>query len=221
MNGDDKPLVRSYLSLQRAVGVLGVLLPVILVIGNWVLTDSKVLEKSISHYFHTDMGGVFVGVLFAIGVFLFFYEGYKPDPAEKAYQPSDNVAGNLACVFALGVALFPTANANGVSDWVSRVHALSAAGMFLTLAYFSLFLFTKTNNPKPKKPKRTRNRWYRTFGVIILACIALITIYNTLPDDNSIAVIKPVFWLESLALWAFGAAWFIKGETLWKDDPDG
>ena len=25
---------------------------------------------------------------------------------------------------------------------------------------------------------------------------------------------KPVFWLESLALWAFGLAWFVKGEGL-------
>jgi hypothetical protein len=26
-----------------------------------------------------------------------------------------------------------------------------------------------------------------------------------------------VFWLEALALWAFGFSWFVKGETLWKD----
>jgi len=35
--------------------------------------------------------------------------------------------------------------------------------------------------------------------------------------NTSVASIKPVFWLESLALWVFGWAWFIKGETLWKD----
>jgi hypothetical protein len=35
--------------------------------------------------------------------------------------------------------------------------------------------------------------------------------------DTAIAAIKPVFWLESLALWAFGISWFVKGETLWRD----
>jgi hypothetical protein len=29
---------------------------------------------------------------------------------------------------------------------------------------------------------------------------------------------KPVFWLEAFALWAFGVSWFVKGETLWKDE---
>jgi hypothetical protein len=28
-----------------------------------------------------------------------------------------------------------------------------------------------------------------------------------------------VFWLESVALWAFGISWFIKGDTLFTDRP--
>lgn len=214
-SGDD--LIRSYLSLRRAVGVLGVTLPVILVIGNWVLTSSLERQYSISHYFHTGMRDVFVGILFAIGVFLFFYKGYPRDSAENDYKPSDNFAGNLACFFAFGVALFPTSLDPGSGDWVSRVHSLSAAGMFLTLAYFSFFLFTKTDDPYPKKPKLARNRSYRILGVVMLICVAGIAVYGTLPGDNSMARFQPVFWLESLALWAFGWSWFIKGETLWKD----
>jgi hypothetical protein len=46
--------------------------------------------------------GVLAGSLWAIGIFLMSYRGY---------QKRDEMAGRLACVFALGVALFPTARA--------------------------------------------------------------------------------------------------------------
>jgi hypothetical protein len=28
---------------------------------------------------------------------------------------------------------------------------------------------------------------------------------------------SPVFWLETVALWAFGVSWFVKGETVFTD----
>ena len=204
-NGDDN-LILSYLTLRRVVGVLGVLLPVILAIGAVVLGESTGLRDSISAYYDdTVMRGVFVGVLFAIGVFLFSYIGY---------DLADNIAGDLACLFALGAALFPASGSGGVRI----IHLLSATGLFLTLSYFSLILFTKTGGDTTLE-KLTRNKIYRVCGVIMLTCIALIAIYLTFLKKTSIADIKPVFWLESLALWAFGVSWFIKGETLWKDVP--
>ena len=52
----------------------------------------------------------------------------------------------------------------------------------------------------------------------MLASILLIAVYSWFFDgNNSLDEIKPVFWLESIALWAFGISWFIKGETLVKD----
>ena len=203
-NVDDKRLVVSFLTLRRVVGILGVLLPVILAIGVAVLGSSTVIQGSISAYYGTVMRGVFVGVLFAIGVFLFSYIGY---------ERKDEIAGYLACLFALGVALFPVTSGNGA---VRFIHFLSAVALFLALSYFSLYLFTKTGGT-PTREKLNRNKLYVACGVIMLACIALIAIYNAFLGDTSIADIKPVFWLESLALWAFGVSWFIKGETLWKD----
>ena len=209
-NGDSDRLVVSYLMLRRTVGILGVALPVVLSIGAVALGSSTGIEESISNYYDTIMKGVFVGVLFAIGVFLFSYVGYAPEPDKKAYEPSDNVAGNLACIFALGVALFPTTSSNGA---VRTVHLVSAAALFLTLAYFSLRLFTMTGgDPSPKK--KARNRVYVVCGIFMLVCIALVAIYGWFLQDTAIASIKPVFWLESLALWAFGWSWFVKGEGL-------
>ena len=149
-------------------------------------------------------------MLFAIGVFLFFYIGYKPSGERKRYEPSDNVAGNLACVFALGVALFPTNSGSGL---LRTVHFMSATLLFLTLAYFSLWLFTKAGG-SPTPQKRTRNTVYRVCGVTILACLALIGLNGWLFRDTGLADINPVFWLEAIALWAFGWAWFVKGEGM-------
>jgi hypothetical protein len=62
---------------------------------------------------------------------------------------------------------------------------------------------------------------YRTCGIVMLGCLVLIgLIYVFFPQRVELAP-KPVFWLETFALWAFGISWFVKGETLWKDRPTG
>ena len=201
-DGDDSSVV-SYLTLRRVVGALGVALPVVVALWGLILCHCGVLQPSISDYYGLRTRDAFVGILFTIGWFLFTYRGY---------DRKDDIAGNLACLFALGVAFFP----NSGSSLEQVVHFGSAFALFLVLAYFSLFLFTKSGgNPTPEK--RTRNRVYKACGVIMLACIALIGLYYWQLRDTVIASAKPVFWLEAMALWAFGFSWFVKGETLWKD----
>ncbi len=202
-DGDESSLV-SYLTLRRIVGTLGIGLPIALAM--WGFALGYVVQPSISDYYALRTRDLFVGTLFTIGWFLFTYRGF---------DWRDEVAGNLACIFALGVALFP----NNPAGPESGIHFASAAALFLTLAYFSLALFTRTSAAAPTRQKRTRNRVYRSCGIVILLCIALIAIYH-LPglDHSAVAVLNPVFWLETLALWAFGFSWFVKGETLWQDD---
>jgi hypothetical protein len=66
--------------------------------------------------------------------------------------------------------------------------------------------------------KRIRNGVYLACGIIILVCIMLIAASNLLPLDASILAVHPTFWLESLAILAFGVSWFVKGEAILKDD---
>src|SRR5277367_4539977 len=106
---NNESLLISYLSLRKAVGVIGVSLPVVLVLGNCLLFHATSIDDSISHYYYTCMRGVLVGSLWAIGVFLMSYRGY---------EKRDEIAGRLACVFALGVALLPTARTSGTCDVV-------------------------------------------------------------------------------------------------------
>ena len=200
----------SYLVLRRLIGGLGVALPIVLPIGVAIFGTEAILQTSISDYVATVMRGVLVGILFAIGVFLFSYIGYGPWEGKRPFEPADNVAGNLASLFAIGVALFPT---NSGSRLVRTLHFVSAAALFLTLAYIAIHLFTRTGGT-PTTQKLRRNTLYRVCGWFMLGCIAAIAVYNWFLQDTSLADVKPVFWLEAAALWAFGVAWFVKGEGL-------
>ena len=72
----DSTLAAAYTYLQRAVGVLAVLLVPVLVVGHR-LADHEWVRDSISSYYYTHMGNVFVGVLAARAVFFLSYN-YRP-----------------------------------------------------------------------------------------------------------------------------------------------
>ncbi|HLF04511.1 MAG TPA: DUF998 domain-containing protein [Dehalococcoidia bacterium] len=210
--GASRSLVISYLGLRKAIGVIGVTLPFVLVIGKYLI-EGPSIQSSISSYYHTAMRDVFVGSLCAMAIFLMSYRGY---------ERKDDIAGDLACVFAIGVALFPTKPAavdvTSLDKVFGFVHFGFAAALFLTLAFFSLYLFPKTaQGMTPTPQKRQRNLVYRICGCIMLGCIALIIIVSPLSRDSQIKQLAPVFWLEAVALVAFGVSWFTKGEGILKD----
>jgi hypothetical protein len=211
MPDSSNPFVISYLTLRKAVGIIGIALPFVLVFGKILVFDSPGIETSISAYYYTGMRNVLVGSLCAIAVFMISYHG-----PERA----DDLSGDLACLFALGVALFPVApeaNATPQQDVIGGVHYFFAACLFLTLAYFCLVLFRK-KAPQPTLQKLQRNKVYAVCGGIILACIVLIIAAGLLPVDSPVRRLSPKFWLESIAVVAFGVSWLTKGEAILKDE---
>ena len=211
-NGTDQPtsLVISYVSLRKALGWLGLLLPFILSLGALWFFDTG-LRETVSDYYHTGMRDVFVAILFAIGVFLYCYKGY---------ERKDDWAGNLAGLAAMCVAFFPTKpdlEPTPRDELIGVIHLVSAAVFFITIAYISLFLFTLTDKTKaPTKRKLLRNQVYRLCGLTILASIALVAAYK-MWIDPTLSGLKPVFWLEAIAVMAFGVSWLVKGEALLGD----
>ena len=205
---DHSEQVINYMLLRRAIGVLGVAFPIWLWAWRAIVEATFALEANISSYYHTTSHDWFVGILFAIGIFLWAYRGPKGEDALEA---------NLAGGFALGVALFPT-----LSDvaWIRTAHTICAVGLFLVLAYFCLRLFTRGAS-KPTPQKLLRNRIFVVCGWAILACIALIGVWWLLDHlgkaPDAIARLQPVFWLETFALWAFGISWLTKGEMICPD----
>jgi len=210
-------LVLPYKELRVTVGLLGMLMPLILYLGGRVIFG-KVLQESISAYYHTGMRDVMVGILFSLGVFLFSYKGYGR---------ADDIAGNFACFFAIGTALFPTLRSGETREiykLISIVHHIFAASFLLTLTYFCLVLFTKSKH-KPddmSDMKKLRNKIYRICGGVMLLSILLIAVYFAAfgAEGRFLGITNPIYWLETVAIFAFGFSWFVKSEIIFKDEED-
>jgi hypothetical protein len=196
--------------LRLGIGSVGIALPVVLVVGHLVVARRLTLLDSLSGYYHTEMRDVFVGSLCAVGVFLVAYR----------YRWPDDALGTVAGILAVAVALFPTtvgapAGTTSHSDrLVGLVHQVAAAALFVLLAAFCLFLFTRPDRVgSPPRPSAVR--FYRVCGLLILAAIALALASTQLPADVR-HTLKPVLWCETVAVFAFGAAWVAKSDALFR-----
>jgi formate-dependent nitrite reductase membrane component NrfD len=144
----------------------------------------------------------------------------------QGYERWDNIVTSFAGLCALGIALFATTQISDIDCAVcflpackARVwtHYISAALFFTTLSYVSFCLFTKSKGPKTKR-KIVRNIVFRTCAVVMLVSIILILLIKVIPWlGTHLAKFKPVFWLEWLALIAFGVSWLVKGKAMLAD----
>ncbi len=226
---DGASLSEAYIYLQRIVGTIAITLPFVVAGGDALFGDSG-LRGSISAYYYGRTGGYFVGSLFALAMFFLSYD-YRP----REQRSIDNKLSNVASAAAIGVALLPTPSngslATGSAKVIGTLHLVSAGTLFGLLAIFSLYHFTKTGGEvtatttwgdrlrrifvtqpahldKMSAQKRRRNRIFRVCGWIIVACIVLILVSNAFGW-------KLLFWLESVAVVAFGFSWLVKGGAVW------
>jgi hypothetical protein len=229
---------RSYVYFRIFIGWIGIVFPFVLLAGR-LLFDRAQLLPSISDYNYSySMRNVFVGGLVAIGMLLIAYK----------YERVDNVASTLAGLAAMGVAFFPTTPTPTSPNQtpthnevlVGDAHFAFAIIFFLILAYMALFVFTRpapplarvfgrksaANQPTPDLTprKRTRNHVYVISGIMIVLCLLLLVLVVVPIQGVSIPALisghHPVYWLETLAILAFGASWIVKGEVILKDKVD-
>ncbi len=197
--------IYSYLTLRKAVGWIGILLPFVLMFGVFLIFKGEIVLNTISLYYYSGMRDVFVGAICSIALFLFFYKGY---------DKWDDRTATLAGFFAVGIALFPTVEQKPY-NWVAIVHFICAAYFFLILAGYSLFIFTR-KEANPTKRKLARNRIYIICGIVMLTCLIAIMLFFVFFETGH-PQSDFVFWAETLALVAFGVSWLTKGGTLYPD----
>jgi|WetSurMetagenome_2_1015567.scaffolds.fasta_scaffold42755_3 hypothetical protein len=210
-------LIISYLTMRRFIGVLGMALPVVVIVGGF-LQNEFTIQGSISGYYYTNMRDFFVGLLYGVSLFLLSYKGY---------QRIDNVVGNLSGLCALGMVFFPTAMYSGkvvqvgiflIDDNVSEyIHLSFGTIFFLALAFNSIFLFTKRDPGILSREKKRRNTIYHICGIVMIVAIVCIILYTFFFRKTILAKYYPVLIFESIALFAFGISWLVKGHTLFKD----
>lgn len=215
-------LVLSFLAVRRAIGALGFFLPLALLA--YGLASGNMLP-SLSAAYYSPLREIFVGTLIAQAVFLWSYEGFRPDAGDRI---SDKATARVAAVAVALVALAPTCPLNGacvlppqtctllqcvlrppLSSWV---HLVAAAVFFGALAVYCLVLFTKGAVDGPEKA--ASNRIYRLCGWTIILSIALVGVLFATGLDDRLERLHPVFWLEALASFAFAASWMVKGDAL-------
>jgi hypothetical protein len=230
---------RSDLYFKRFLGFLAIAFPFMLLLGRMLL-DGVGMEDSISDYYYTrSMRNLLVGGLVALAILLICYR----------YARVDDTASTIAGLCAIGVAIFPTAPSSRVPTpremTTGTAHYAFAATFFLILAFYAIFIFTepfapfhgfrrfmwrvlfrhfgvtapRTPSHYPTRRKRQRNGIYLACGGLIIACIMLLLI-SRIFHIGLPAPLHYVFWLETLAVCAFGFAWVVKGEVLLKDQED-
>jgi len=216
--GDEQDMVVSFLTIRKAVGISGIALPIVLLLGTWLVGSCPTIKSSVSAYYYTVMGNYLTGTLCAVGLFLFTYRGGHRD---------EQILTNIAAVFAIITALFPTNSSNLADDcnFISKpddpisntVHYLAAAIFLVLLAYISLKIFPRLDPGRSfTQDKIRRNKIYKTCGWIMLISLFFIPFLLIHKVICAIGQYKPEVWLETIALWSFGFSWLVKGRTFEK-----
>jgi hypothetical protein len=210
---DNEPrYVRSYVFTRFAIGLLGVLLPPVLVFLEPALFDGLPAPRgSLSAYYYSGLREVFVGGLWAIGVFLVVY---------KFLDFSwESLLSSLAGAAAVLVAVFPTERpGDGVTptpfqvklgeDVVTAIH-YGAAVAFIALLVPIVLFFARDEG------RREHRNWqgFHTVAAAFIVFGAALAAFAGITGGPD----KGVLFGEWIAIWAFGASWLVKGaewETL-------
>lgn len=218
--------VRSYLLIRTLVGLLGIMTPLILLIGDVHFMDGDLLVRgSLSAYYHTPMRDIFVAILSVTGFLLATYMAGQG-------RTWDFWLSLVAGVAVLGVVFFPTTRpglgpddprcgATPVPDGCAPVqqrlgeevtaalHYTFAAIFILSLAAIA-FLFAY------RARQYDRNRVMALVqdvcGWLIIAAVLGAAVGEL--AGVTVAGLAPLYLGEVTAVWAFGVSWFLKGVNL-------
>jgi len=214
-----KAILYSYYTIRKAIGILGILLPFILVIsyGDFL--------ASISHYYYSKSAVFFISIITAFGLFLISYKGYERD--KKSEKLSDNQITHIGGFAALLVVLFPTSceGSNSIeicdacllhnyplyghdSSIINFIHLLSAGIFLFIMGWMSVFRFTKGEKTPEKKRK---NIVYKASGYMIWISIGFLLVEFII--DFHITGYD-VLILEVISVFSFAISWLIKGEAI-------
>ena len=212
-------LVASFLTNGRVIGWLGYFLPASLL--TWSLLTGSSIRGSLSEYYYTPVRDLLVGTLCAMAVFLWSYRGFSHRSDDLV---ADRRTGKVAGVAAMVIAFSPLRPRQDDrctlvqcmigTEAADVVHAIAAVVFFVSLALFSLVLLPRSAIPGPRR--RARIWLYRLCGLIILLAVASLVVWKYLPPEIIFALghYKPIFWIETVAIWAYATAWTVRGRTL-------
>jgi hypothetical protein len=230
----DAAYTSSYRFIRLVVGFLGILLPVIFIVGEaFFLRGGVHVRGSLSEYYHTSMQDIFVGGLCVIGFLLATYMAGE-------WRTWDFGASLIAGIAVLGVVFFPTTRSglprgapacgsvpqppgcSAVEQTLGEhqtavIHAVFAIVFILFLAVMS-FLFaasevlaekdriTAPGRSKPAKFRRPGLFWTHSACALIILAAGAWAFWGA-----GIWELTPLYIGEVVSVWAFAASWLVAG----------
>jgi uncharacterized membrane protein YidH (DUF202 family) len=195
---------RSFLVTRLVIGTIGLILPVALPIGAWLIFREPLIQDSLSGYYYSGMRDWFVGSMWAIGAGLICYA------AARANQ--DTVVSNVAGILAIVIALFPTNPAGTRGSLTSAIHLWSAA-LFLILLGVICWLYGKRDRRRPDRSVRQQKTWGRLHKICAV-CIWLAVAAVAMSKISDVLGSRITLVAEIVAVVAFGLSWSVKGAEL-------
>lgn len=189
--------VRSYVYLCFGMGLIALLLPILL-----VLAGGYEGHYSISYFYHVSglTRNIFVGILYATGVFLFLFQGLSR---------LESWILNIAGVSAISVAMNPMPEIQCDESSALTLHAASAVVFFVCLATVAIG-FSKGRIQYIIYPPKRRafKRAYDAAGFLMLAMPAGVAFLHF--SSGRECESHWIFWAETFGIVAFSFYWFVK-----------
>lgn len=179
-------------TMKLIVGLIALSLPFL----TSYLAGARITSISAAYYEGGWSQSIFVGFLFAIAAFLLAYNGRST---------AETVLSKVAAGAALGVALFPC-KCGSHTELLPYVHEVSAATMFLILAYFCYTFFKRARNKRYPQAK-VRAVIYALCAIAIVLSILVIFVDKLSGGIISARVTRITFYAEWTSLVAFGVGW--------------
>lgn len=217
---------KSYLLIRVSVGFIGILLPIALMLGEWLLIREDVeFHGSLSAYYHSPMRDLFVASLSVTGFLLMTYMA-----GER--RTSDFRVSLVAGAAVVGVAFFPTgrpglepgaalcgvvpepAGCSSVQQALGEkltagIHFGFAAVFIIGLAVIA-YLFAQRDKDRNHERKYARIQHICVW--VIVASIVWVALGSFLP--LTIGPFTPLYVGEVGSVWAFGVSWLIASRDL-------
>lgn len=209
--------VFTYRRLRRAIGYLGLCLPLLLIGLSFFSFFNTAFQPSISDYYYSNLREIFTGILSAVGFFLIRYKGH----GNRSLWKNDEILINFAGIMAIGVALIPV-NPEFEHQkiyslipyhysWLGWMHYSCATLLFSIFALLAINVFTIGQEKNEDLPLSmfNENHVYRFCGYSIIVLMILIPVSEMLEAFRYSTLV-----LEAVVLFLFGWAWLIKGRAL-------
>ncbi len=233
-HGRDRAYTRSYRISRLVVGFLGVLLPIVFIVGEAAYLRGGVhVRGSLSAYYHTSMQDIYVGGLCVIAFLLITYMAGEP-------ASWDFWASAIAGLALLVLVFFPTSRSGLPADApacgsvpepagcspveqtlgehpTAVVHAVSAAVFIAFLAVMSfLFAISEVRSAKERAAAEASSRpgmfqkpslfrIHSICGLVIVAAVIWVFAGAQLGE------LTPLYVGEVASVLAFGVSWLFAG----------